>query len=137
MSVMYIKAFYGPSTSFHSSHIHKPQFLTGLKIELQRLGYRVDLVPVDCHNYCMLELNGHQVFRCNIQSFHFNTSIRRDPICQRAVNAVQNASQRMMSARDYLYFLSLIENDILTRTEYNYKEYFLSDMKCDCECCYM
>ncbi|XP_026729662.1 UPF0728 protein C10orf53 homolog isoform X2 [Trichoplusia ni] len=92
MSIKYIKIFYGPSTTFHSVSVHKPQYLTGLKTELHRLGYRVDLVPVDCHNYCMLQMNGFEVFRCNIRNFQFNTISKRDPVCQRAVNTVLAAT---------------------------------------------
>ncbi|XP_063821291.1 UPF0728 protein C10orf53 homolog [Ostrinia nubilalis] len=123
MSFQYVTIYYGPCDSFHTV-THKPQKLRGLKDRLQKLGYRVDLVPVLFINYCMLEICGHEVFRCNIQNLSFNTPHYLDPVCQRAIVACQNATAKLLRARNYLWFFRLIEDQIFNRSPYSPTDYW-------------
>ncbi|XP_037299125.1 UPF0728 protein C10orf53 homolog [Manduca sexta] len=121
MSVQYIKIYYGPCDSFHTV-THKPQKLRGLRDRLQKLGFRVDLVPVEFVNYCVLEICGHEVFRCNIQNLLFNTPYHLDPVCQRAIQAVLESTVKFRRARNYLWFWTLIGDQIFVRNEYMPKD---------------
>ncbi|CAK1603897.1 unnamed protein product [Parnassius mnemosyne] len=127
MSLQYVKIYYGPYDAFHTVS-HKPQKLRGLKDRLQKLGYRIDLVPVEYINYCMLEMCGHEVFRCNIQNLQFNTPVDSDPVGERAVQAVVDASAKFLRARSYLWFWALIENQLFRRSEYAPKDHWPFDV---------
>ncbi|CAG9560135.1 unnamed protein product [Danaus chrysippus] len=139
MSTRYVKIYYGPYEAFYTV-CHKPQKLRGLRDKLQKLGFRVDLVPVDFVNLCVLEMCGHEVFRCNICNLSFNSSSERDPVCQRAVAAVLEGSSKFLRARSYLWSCALIEEQIFRRSEFAPKDYWPFDFKnittCDdCVCC--
>ncbi|KAM3961918.1 UPF0728 protein C10orf53 homolog [Aphomia sociella] len=126
MSFQYVTIYYGPCDSFHTV-THKPQKLTGLRDRLQKLGYRVDFVPVQFVNYCMLEMCGYEVFRCNIQNLLFNTPFHLDPVCQRAVHAVVESSTKFCRARNYLWFCRLIEEHTFKRNLYSPKDHWPLD----------
>ncbi|XP_075970235.1 UPF0728 protein C10orf53 homolog [Anticarsia gemmatalis] len=142
MAFLYVKIYHGPCDTFYSLK-HKPQRLTGLRDRLQKQGFRVDLIPVDYVNYCMIEMCGHEVFRCNIVNLQFNTHQNRDPVCQRAVEAVVQSSAKFKLARAYLWFWTLIEHQMFRRGPHAPKDYWPSDVdtktlaSClDCvECC--
>ncbi|KAL0840639.1 hypothetical protein ABMA28_015838 [Loxostege sticticalis] len=123
MSFQYVTIYYGPCDSFYTI-THKPQKLRGLRDKLQKLGYRVDLVPVTYVNFCMLEICGHEVFRCNIQNLQFNMPYELDSVCQRAVKEVQSATTSLHRARNYLWFWNLIEDQIFCRGPHGPKDYF-------------
>ncbi|XP_059048302.1 UPF0728 protein v1g117062-like [Achroia grisella] len=123
MSFQYVTIYYGPCDSFNTV-IHKPQKLRGLRDHLLKLGYRVDYVPVQFVNYCMLEMCGHEVFRCNIQNLSFNTPSNLDPVCQRAIQAVVDSTAKFLRARRYLWFWKLLEDQIFKRGEYLPKNYW-------------
>ncbi|XP_026729652.1 uncharacterized protein LOC113495228 [Trichoplusia ni] len=124
MSFLYVKVYYGLSSTF-SSNQHKPQFLTGLKDRLQKLGFRVDLAPVKLKNYCMIEMCGYEVFHCTLQNLHFNSCSDRDVVCMRAVNAVMEASVKFRRARAYLWFWTLIEHELFIRSKYGPRDFWL------------
>ncbi|KPJ15943.1 UPF0728 protein C10orf53-like [Papilio machaon] len=130
MSLNYVRIYYGPYDAFHTVS-HKPQKLRGLRDHLHKLGYRVDLVPVEFVNYCMLEMCGHEVFRCNIQNLLFNTPAELDPVCMRAVDAVVDASAKFLRARNYLWFWSLIDNQLFRRSEFAPKDHWPFDVDKD------
>ncbi|KOB64848.1 Uncharacterized protein OBRU01_20484, partial [Operophtera brumata] len=113
MSVRHVKIYYGPCDSF-STVVHKPQKLRGL----------VELAPVEFVNFCMLEMCGHEVFRCNIQNLRFNTSYELDPVCQRAIHVVVESSKKFMRAVNYLWLWNLIEEQILTRNKHGPSDYW-------------
>ncbi|XP_026729659.1 uncharacterized protein LOC113495235 [Trichoplusia ni] len=114
MSFLYVKCYYGPCNTFHNNG-HKPQCLNGLRDGLQHLGFRIDLLPVDFENYCMLEMCGHEIFRCNIKQFHFNTTGHRDLVCTRAIDAVLQSAVKFRRARAYLWFWTLTEHEMFIR----------------------
>lgn len=80
--------------------------------QLQRLGYRVDLRPVEFINYCVIEMYGYEIFRCNIKNLKFNTPCCLDVICQRAIAAVEHASEKFQRASDYYWLRHLVEESI-------------------------
>ncbi|XP_026485998.2 uncharacterized protein LOC113393368 [Vanessa tameamea] len=123
MSMQYVRIYYGPNESFGTVS-YKPQKLCGIREYLQRLGFRVDLVPVEYINYCMLEMCGHEVFRCNINNLLFNAAAERDSVCRRAINAVVESSAKFLRARSYLWSWALIEDQIFRRSEYSPKDYW-------------
>ncbi|XP_035458984.2 uncharacterized protein LOC118282154 [Spodoptera frugiperda] len=125
MSFLYVVIYYGPCETF-GTHIHKPQIVNGIKDDLQNKGYRVKLVPVNWVNYCMLEICGHEVFRCNLKNLKFNTSVSRDVTAQRAVEAVLVCSSMFRRARAYLWFWSLLDHQLFRRTIYGPQDYFVS-----------
>ncbi|XP_026729657.1 uncharacterized protein LOC113495232 [Trichoplusia ni] len=125
MSFLYVKVYYGPCNTFHNN-VHKPQMLNGLRERLQMLGFRVDLHPVDHVNYCMIEMCGHEIFRCNIRQLKFNTSYTADRVCRRAVEAVVQSSVKFQRTRTYLWFWALIEKQMFQRTKYAPKEVWLT-----------
>ncbi|CAH1644117.1 unnamed protein product [Spodoptera littoralis] len=95
--------------------------------DLQNKGYRVKLVPVKWANYCMLEICGHEVFRCNLKNLKFNTCVKRDVIAQRAIEAVLVCSSMLRRARAYLWFWSLIDHQLFRRTKFGPQDYFLTN----------
>ncbi|CAH2232498.1 jg19428 [Pararge aegeria aegeria] len=127
MSIQYVRIYYGPCESFYTFS-HKPQKLRGIREHLQKLGFRVDLVPVDFVNFCMLEMCGHEVFRCNIKNLSFNTASERDVVCRRAINAVVDSSAKFLRTRNYLWSWALIDDQIF-RSEYAPKDYWPFDVE--------
>ncbi|XP_053603220.1 UPF0728 protein v1g117062-like [Plodia interpunctella] len=99
--------YYGPYNSFYTLS-YKPQKLTGLINRLQRLEFRVELVPVKFEDFCVLAVSGHEVFRCNIRNLKFNTPYCLDPVCQRAVAAVLDSVTKVTRARNRLWFQTLL-----------------------------
>ncbi|XP_013184422.1 UPF0728 protein C10orf53 homolog [Amyelois transitella] len=114
---------YGPCNSFFTVS-HKPEKLIGLRDRLQTIGFRVHLIPVKFENYCMLEMAGHEVFRCNIKNLKFNTPYYQDPVCQRAVQAVVEATTKLLRARTHLWFLTLLQNRFFGLSEYQLKDHW-------------
>ncbi|KAF9422860.1 hypothetical protein HW555_001644, partial [Spodoptera exigua] len=104
--------------------------------DLQNIGFRVKLVPVKWVNYCMLEICGHEVFRCNLKNLKFNTCANRDVTARKAVEAVLVCASMLRRASTYLWFWSLINNQLFRRTKYGPKDYFLTpaDTKNDPTC---
>ncbi|XP_072940882.1 cytochrome P450 6B6-like [Epargyreus clarus] len=102
---------------------HAQNIVQGIKGDhLQKLGFRVDLVPVDYVNYCMIEICGYEVFRCNIKNLSFNTPAEQDVVCRRAINAVMASSTRLSRARTYLWFWALLEDQTFRRTDFAPKD---------------
>ncbi|XP_045446279.1 UPF0728 protein C10orf53 homolog [Melitaea cinxia] len=126
MSIQYVRIYYGPNDSFNTI-AHKPQKLRGIREHLQKLGFRVDLVPVEYINYCMLEMCGHEVFRCNINNLSFNTCSERDPVCRRAIIAVVESSAKFLRARSYLWSWALLDKQMF-RSGYSPKAYWAFDL---------
>ncbi|CAG9115798.1 unnamed protein product [Plutella xylostella] len=93
--------------------------------QLLKLGYRVDLVPVEFRNYCVLEMCGYEIFRCNISNLSFNTSCAPDPVCARAVAAVESASLRLQRANTYLWLRDYLAEESI------YLACTISDARCD------
>ncbi|CAF4755165.1 unnamed protein product [Pieris macdunnoughi] len=121
--MQFVRIYYGPCDSFYTVS-HKPQKLRGLRDHLQTLGFRVDLIPVDYVNYCVLEMCGHEVFRCNIKNLAINTHFERDPVCRRAINAVVESSEKFLRARSHRWFWALIEDQIFRRSEFAPKDHW-------------
>lgn len=65
-----------------------------------------------------------QVFRCNIQNLLFNTPYHLDPVCQRAVEACLEGSVKLARARDYLWFWTLIDEQIFVRSQFGPQDYW-------------
>ncbi|XP_073951942.1 uncharacterized protein isoform X2 [Choristoneura fumiferana] len=120
MGSQYVKIFYGPYTSFHTTS-HKPQKLLGTRDKLRKLGYRVDLIPVHHINYCLFVMIGHEIFRCDIQNLQFNTESDLDPVSQRAVEACLQASRKFRRARTHFWLRSLLEHRVFM--QYGPKDY--------------
>ncbi|CAB3243714.1 unnamed protein product [Arctia plantaginis] len=143
MALAHVTVYHGPCLSFHTME-HKPQKLTGLRNRLMKLGYKVDLIPVDHVNYCMLEMCSHEIFRCNLKNLHFNTHYRRDPVCQRAVEAVIQSAEKFKQARIHLWCWTYLDYQMFRRGMYTPKDYWPNDVElpkpyvscADCvECC--
>ncbi|XP_053603218.1 uncharacterized protein LOC128671086 isoform X2 [Plodia interpunctella] len=112
MATIYsVKIHYGPCNTFYCS-THKPGRLTGLRDRLQTMGYRVQLIPEKFENYCMIEMCGHEIFRCKLGNLMFNTSCELDPVCQRAVAAILDASRKFIRARCHLWVNTIIKRRI-------------------------
>ncbi|KAJ2954777.1 hypothetical protein O0L34_g3081 [Tuta absoluta] len=126
MSFQYVKIHYGPCECFHT-FVHRPQRLRGLRFALQKLGYRVDLVPCEYRDICALEMCGYEIFRCNIKSLNFNMAEERDPVAQRAVAAVLEATGLMQRARCYLWSWALMDSQIFKPSPYTPKNYWHVD----------
>ncbi|CAH2075053.1 unnamed protein product, partial [Iphiclides podalirius] len=109
---------------------HKMNVVQGvIGDRLQKLGYRVDLVPVEYINYCMLEMCGHEVFRCNIRNLRFNVPAESDPVCSRAVEAVADASAQFSRARTYMWFWALIDSQLFRRSGFAPKDHWPFDVE--------
>ncbi|KAJ8732531.1 hypothetical protein PYW07_015130 [Mythimna separata] len=102
--------------------------LTGLKDRLQKVGFRVDLVPVRFTNYCMIEMCGHEVFRCNLKHLKFNTSYDRDPVCRRGVDAVITSAVKFRRGRACLWFWTLLNHQMFRRNQYEPIDYWPVDV---------
>ncbi|XP_026729658.1 uncharacterized protein LOC113495234 [Trichoplusia ni] len=129
MSFLYIRVYHGPPVTFGAVGLHKPQFLSGLRDSLRKLGYRVDLVPVEHINYCMIEMCGHEIFRCNIQQLHFNTTSGRDVVASRAIDAVMQSSVKFRRARAYLWFWTWLEFELFKRGKHCMSDYWVKNIK--------
>uniref|UniRef100_A0A2A4IY37 Uncharacterized protein n=1 Tax=Heliothis virescens TaxID=7102 RepID=A0A2A4IY37_HELVI len=140
MSLLYVKAYHGLSTSHHT-FCHKPQFLQGLRDRALRIGIRMDLVPVPFVDYCMLEMCGHEIFRCRLQHLKFNTHYSRDNVCDRAIYAIISASVKFRRARACLWFWTALDHQLFRRSKYAPVDYWPVDVelakdKCvDCSTC--
>lgn len=62
MSFFYVKIYYGPCRSVNDV-VYNPWKLKGIRVALQKYGYRVDFEPVNWQDYCLLEVCGHEVIR--------------------------------------------------------------------------
>ncbi|XP_049703253.1 uncharacterized protein LOC135116556 [Helicoverpa armigera] len=127
MSFLYVKAYYGPCNTFDTCK-HKPQLLTGFRDRLQKLGFRIDLVPVPFINYFMLEMCGHEVFRCNLKHMKFNTRPSRDKICRRAIEAVMTSAVKFRRARAILWFWTALDHQMFRRSAYAPPDYWAKDI---------
>nr|XP_049703251.1 uncharacterized protein LOC110370515 isoform X2 [Helicoverpa armigera] len=127
MSFLYVKAYYGPCNTFDTCK-HKPQLLTGFRDRLQKLGFRIDLVPVPFINYFMLEMCGHEVFRCNLRHLRFNTKPSRDKICRKAIEAVMTSAVKFRRARAILWFWTALDHQMFRRSKFAPKDYWASDI---------
>ncbi|XP_022816712.1 UPF0728 protein v1g117062-like [Spodoptera litura] len=123
MSFLFVKIYYGPCNTFHSCQ-HKPQLLNGVRERLMKMGFRLSIIPVNFINYCMIEMCGHEVFRCNIKHLKFNHSYAQDPVCQRAVEAVMTSAAKFRHARATLWFWSVLNHQMFRRTKYQPKDYW-------------
>ncbi|CAH0627283.1 unnamed protein product [Chrysodeixis includens] len=94
---------------------------------LQKIGYRVVLIPVHYADYCMIEMCGHEVFRCNIKQLKFNTCSEEDPVCARAIDAVIRSSAKFRQARAYFFAWNLIEQAIFQRSKHAPKDFWLTE----------
>ncbi|CAH0627284.1 unnamed protein product [Chrysodeixis includens] len=128
MSFLYVRVYYGPADSFGSIGVHKPQFLIGLQDAVRKLGFRVDLVAVDHVNYCMIEMCGHEIFRCNIKQLQFNMTSHRDVVAQRAIDAVIQSSAKFRRASACLWIWSYVEAQIFRRGKYTMPDHWLKDI---------
>ncbi|XP_021182000.3 uncharacterized protein LOC110370515 [Helicoverpa armigera] len=141
MSILYVKAYHGLCSS-NNSFCHKPQFLHGLRDRAQKIGIRIDLVPVPFVDYCMLEMCGHEIFRCKLQNLKFNTQFTRDEVCDRAIYAILSASLKFRRARACLWFWTALDHQLFRRSKYAPQDYWPIDVdftikeKCvDCSIC--
>ncbi|XP_049703255.2 uncharacterized protein LOC126056002 [Helicoverpa armigera] len=128
MSLLYVKAYYGGPCDTFDCCMHKPHLLFGLRDRLQKLGFRMDLIPVPFINYCMLEMCGHEVFRCNIKNLKFNVSSTRDPTCRRAIEAVIGSAVKFRIARTILWFWTALDHQMFRRSKYAPKDYWPKDI---------
>ncbi|XP_026332379.1 uncharacterized protein LOC113239532 [Hyposmocoma kahamanoa] len=93
-------------------------------MHLQKLGYRVDLIEESWRDYCIMELCGQEVFRCNVRHLKFNTCVERDPVAQCAVNAVIAGTSACLRARNNLWLKTVLKDEIFQRNEYSPKNYW-------------
>ncbi|XP_047985778.1 uncharacterized protein LOC125226006 [Leguminivora glycinivorella] len=111
----YVKIHYGPYEAFHTTS-HKPAKIVGVRDKLRRLGYRVDINPVEFIDYCVFEIMGYQVFRCNIRNLLLNMECDSDPVASRAVQACLAASDELQHARHRFWVARLLNEDVFKRT---------------------
>lgn len=64
---------------------------------LDQLGYDIEVIPVNDFNRLSIEMFEREVFRCDIRNLMFNMPAEDDPVCQRALRAVDEANRRMSS----------------------------------------
>ncbi|XP_026730063.1 uncharacterized protein LOC113495484 [Trichoplusia ni] len=131
MSFLYVRVYHGPDNAFLKNH--KPQKYYGFRDTLQKMGFRVDLVPIDILNYVVMEICNHEVFRCSTKNMRFNTEFHRDPVCQRAISAVLDASRKFERARRYLWFWTLLETQQLRTNKFGPQDAWLEKIDIDYE----
>ncbi|KAF9802578.1 hypothetical protein SFRURICE_013765 [Spodoptera frugiperda] len=123
MSFLFLKIYYGPCNTFDCCQ-HKPQLLTGVRDRLMNMGFRLTMIPVKFINYCMFEMCGHEIFRCNLKNLKFNHSYKLDPVCQRAVEAVLSSAKKFRYARNTLWFWSVLNHQLFRRHEFEPVDYW-------------
>lgn len=87
---------YGPYLAYGIIQ-HRIQRLRGLIRQLSRLGYAIELVEVHQINRLVVELLDRPIFVCDIRNLKFNIDYEDDPVCKRAVAAIEEARQRFIA----------------------------------------
>jgi len=83
--------YYGPYQA-NGVVTHRTYRLEGLQELLTRNGHLImELVPVEDWNRLWLKVNGEIVFRCDIRDLDFGGDGLLDPLCHKALKAVNNA----------------------------------------------
>lgn len=59
------------------------------------MGYEIEVVPIGEYNRFSIEMFDRIIFSCDIRNLGFNVQIEDDPVCQRALKAVEEARHRM------------------------------------------
>ncbi|KAL1491146.1 hypothetical protein ABEB36_011787 [Hypothenemus hampei] len=89
-----VNIFYGPYLC-HGIINHRPQRIAGLKRALINLGYTTETIPINEYNRVSIQMFQSEIFRCDIRNLMFNMPAEDDPVCQRALAAIEDAKLRM------------------------------------------
>ncbi|KAF2905350.1 hypothetical protein ILUMI_00826 [Ignelater luminosus] len=91
-----VEIHYGP---YWQNHIirHKTQRLRSLIKCLTKMGYKIELIPSPHFERVTVVMKGREIFRCNITHLQFNIECEKDIICERLVDAVKEAQDRLYS----------------------------------------
>ncbi|XP_052068807.1 UPF0728 protein-like [Mytilus californianus] len=65
--------------------------LEGLQAMLHKEGHTVELEEIEDWNKVEIWVNGEKVFDCKIQDLEYGSDGELDPLCQKAVENVNNA----------------------------------------------
>lgn len=83
--------YYGPYLA-NGVVTHRTHRLEGLQEVLSRNGHLIaELIPTSDWNSLWLKVNGEIVFRCDIRDLDFGGDGLLDPLCHKALRAVNNA----------------------------------------------
>ncbi|CAH1975986.1 unnamed protein product [Acanthoscelides obtectus] len=88
-----LKIKYGPYEAYGLIQ-HRIQKIRGLIHCLSALGYEVELIEIAALDRLVIEMADRPVFMCSLQHLGFNRECQDDPVCQKAVAAVQEANIR-------------------------------------------
>ncbi|XP_056148370.1 UPF0728 protein C10orf53 homolog [Lampris incognitus] len=81
---------YGPYES-NGLVEHRTSRLQGLQVALREHGHQCVLEETHDWNMAELVVNGESVYTCTIKQLEFGGDGKLDPVCEEAVNAVENA----------------------------------------------
>ncbi|XP_023025308.1 UPF0728 protein C10orf53 homolog [Leptinotarsa decemlineata] len=104
--MVFIKISYGPYEA-HGVIRHRIQRLRGLLRHLSELGYEIEVAEVNLFNRVEIEMFERRIFIGDIRNFKFNESYEDDPVCQKAVAAVEEAKSRMAVEENVRSFIPI------------------------------
>lgn len=82
---------------------------------LLELGYEIEVIAINQYNRLSIEMFDREVFRCDIRNLLFNMPADEDPVCQRAVKAVEEAKSRMCAEKSVeRYFVCILKKVYLS-----------------------
>ncbi|KAG5900018.1 hypothetical protein JTB14_009101 [Gonioctena quinquepunctata] len=90
-----IEIRYGPYEA-HGVINHRIQKLRGLLKRLSELNYEIELEEVNLLNRVEIVMCKRRIFIGDVRNFKFNLDYEDDPVCQKAVAAVEEAKSRMI-----------------------------------------
>lgn len=65
------------------------------------------------------------MFQCNVQNFQFNTCVERDPLAQRALQAVIEGSKQCILAKSFFWNCELLKHHLFKNNIFSPKDYFV------------
>lgn len=80
---------------------------------LNELKYEINVIAINQYNRLSIEMFDREVFRCDIRNLLFNMPAEDDPVCQRAVKAVEEAKSRMGAEKSVeRYFICILKKSL-------------------------
>lgn len=108
---------------------HRSQKLHGLLKILTKKGYEVEIRPAMHLNRLTVEIQGTVVFQCDIRNLLFNMDYEDDVVCQRVVDAIDEAADRIFSSNNVAKFPTiqiLNKLNLMKKEDISTKDYFSS-----------
>ncbi|VEN57547.1 unnamed protein product [Callosobruchus maculatus] len=99
-----LKIKYGPYEAYGIIQ-HRFQKVRGLVRCLSDLGFEIEIIEIGALDRLVIEMADRPIFMCNLQHLGFNMECEDDPVCQKAVAAVQEAKTRFDDSTNVPLFL--------------------------------